>query len=754
MIRAAGSLPRSRVACRHALCAMVLAGVAHQPPALAEPADPNGEWRVGPAFLTDHTAVYDPVHDRVIVFGGQTAGGAINDVFAIDLAGPPAWTSIVPAGTPPSPRAGHTAIYDPVRNRMVVFGGSGGAPKYNDVWELTLSGQPEWHPLATAGTPPLPNWDHAAIYDPVGDRMIVVGGAWDSDHAVWALTLSGTPTWSELVVAGLAEVHAQHTMVYDPVGHRAIVLGVNSVQTISLSGSPAWGYLPGYSAVTSHQTAVYDPGGHRVIVYGGGDGFVTSPRAAALSLGSSTWAELPAGRRRMQHAAIHDPVRNRMLAYGGWWAESRSTDSWNDVQALSLTGAPAWSAVSAGPGHGYAYSAVWDPSRGQAVAFGGCLSDGYMGGCACANRAWSLSPGLAWTEVLPGGLPPEPRADHAAIYDPPRDRMLVFGGAAFIGSGLSNEVWSLTLAEPRTWALVATAGTPPSARYQATAIYDPVRDRMLVFGGFDGGHLQDVWALSLSGTPTWTLLSPISTAPAPRSGHVAIHDPVRDRMFVFGGYDGTYMNDLWALELGGAGEWVQIVPSGAPPAPRSESAACYDSRRDRMLLHGGAGGASFGDVFALSLSGTPSWSPLAPSGTPPSGRQQHAAVYDEERDRMIIFGSAPMRDDVWVLNFGEQVDVEPARPPAFHLSAARPNPTRAGATFVLDLPASAAVRAEIYDLAGRRLAQFVNGRLEAGRHRLRWDGWTSNGARARAGLYYCRVTAGEAKLGRSFIVLN
>src|SRR5262249_21973435 len=52
---------------------------------------------------------------------------------------------------------------------------------------------------------------------------------------------------------------------------------------------------------------------------------------------------------------------------------------------------------------------------------------------------------------------------------------------------------------------------PPTTREGHSAIYDPVRDRMVVFGGFGGGfyfnHLtNDVWALSLTGRPTWTQL--------------------------------------------------------------------------------------------------------------------------------------------------------------------------------------------------------------------------------------------------------
>ncbi len=745
MIRAARSFAGLRPTGAF-LCAALL--VAAPRAAFAAPPDPDGEWRIGPAFLTEHTTIYDPASDRMIVFGGSYPDGSFsNDVFALELTGTPRWTPILPQGSPPAPRAGHTAIYDPVRHRMIVFGGTAGTPKYNDVWELTLSGSPEWHPLSPLGARP-PNWDHAAIYDPLGDRMIVVGGAgWDSDHAVWALPLSGTPAWSEVIVAGLAEVFFQHTMVYDPLGHRAIVLGTNAVQTFSLSGPAAWSYLPSSSAVQSNQTAIYDPVGHRVVVYGGGDGVFASPRAAALALGSSTWAELAPGRQRMQHAAIHDPVRNRMLAYGGRWVSSMSADNWNDVQALSLTATPAWSPVSAGPGRSVLQSAVWDPARDQVVTFGGCVNDGFMGGCSPSNGAWSLSAGLLWSGIAPAGSPPD--AQSAAIHDPLRDRMLV------IGSAPSSAVWSLTLAEPRTWTTLATDGTPPGARTFTSAIYDPVRDRMLIFGGSAAGNpLQDLWALSLSGTPTWTLLTPSGTPPAPRSAHVAAYDPVRDRMIVFGGDDGTYLSDVWALELGGAGQWVQIVPAGTAPSPRSLAAAGYDARRDRLIVHGGhgAGGAVFGDAFALNLGG-PAWSPLTPSGVPPSARFGHAAVYDEDRDRMILLGGEPRRDDVWVLNFADQVEVEPIQR-SLQLSAALPNPTRAGATFVLDLPSASVVRAEIFDLAGRRLARLAHGRLDAGRHLLRWDGTTTSGSRAAAGLYYVRVAAGAARLGRSLVVLN
>ena len=95
-------------------------------PALA-PGAADGAWDVlvVPA-RSGHSAIYDPVRDRMVVFGGYSGTGYtyfLNDVWVLSLAGMPAWTQLTPTGTPPSARYGHSAIYDPVRDRMVVFGG-------------------------------------------------------------------------------------------------------------------------------------------------------------------------------------------------------------------------------------------------------------------------------------------------------------------------------------------------------------------------------------------------------------------------------------------------------------------------------------------------------------------------------------------------------------------------------------------------------------------------------------------------------
>jgi hypothetical protein len=175
----------------------------------------------------------------MVVFGGIGSGTfpipvPLNDVWTLSLAGSPAWTQLVPSGTLPVGRTRHTAIYDPVRDRMVAFGGSSSTVDLNDVWALALAGSPMWTKLAPAGTLPAVRAEHTAIYDPVRDRMVVFGG--DSNHGkeVWALSLAGGTAWSALASAGtLPNNFLGHTAIYDPVRDRMVAYG-------TFTENPVW----------------------------------------------------------------------------------------------------------------------------------------------------------------------------------------------------------------------------------------------------------------------------------------------------------------------------------------------------------------------------------------------------------------------------------------------------------------------------------------------------------------------------------
>ncbi|TMQ69727.1 MAG: hypothetical protein E6K80_10795 [Candidatus Eisenbacteria bacterium] len=104
---------------------------------------PRAAWSQPPP-LDDHSAIYDPVRQRMIVFGGESGGQSNNATWELSLSSNPHWNPLTPAGSPPSERKGQSVIYDPVRDRIIVFGGVDASGKRNDVWVLSLSGTPTW----------------------------------------------------------------------------------------------------------------------------------------------------------------------------------------------------------------------------------------------------------------------------------------------------------------------------------------------------------------------------------------------------------------------------------------------------------------------------------------------------------------------------------------------------------------------------------------------------------------------------------
>src|ERR1041385_2602796 len=108
------------------------------------------------------------------------------------------------------------------------------------------------------------------------------------------------------------------------------------------------------------------------------------------------------------------------------------------------------------------------------------------------------------------------------------------------------------------------------ARRSAGVGYDPVRDRLLVFGGSDGTTTyNDLWALSLAGAPQWTFLGSGGALVPPREEHVTVYDATHDRLVIFGGIDheGHILSDGWAFPLAGSSAWSPLATRGPPPPP-------------------------------------------------------------------------------------------------------------------------------------------------------------------------------------------
>lgn len=398
---------------------------------------------------------------------------------------------------------------------------------------------------------------------------------------------------------------------------------------------------------------------------------------------------------------------------------------------------------------------VYDAANARFVLFGGS---------SFTNETWvrGTAPNASWSVLVPS-VPsaPSARENAAAIYDPIRHRMLLVGGRNSLGTTIDNVVYSLNLTPgAEGWSQIATGGPP--ARYGHTLVYDPVGDRAILYGGSRNSSFQrDAWSLSLSGSPAWTLLA-ANPFPASQTGHVAVFDPSGPRMLTFGGEAGSFLpNRLYALSLSGAPSWSALPTSTPAPDPFLTGAiAEVDSASGTMTLLGGSPGYN-SEIWSIRMSTPNAWSRSAPpGGSTVSGRIQPAGPGRSLSGFFTMFGGSDESDtpqgDFLALPSARGGTTgaivlavpAPAHRPSVLSFVTGPNPFRTSTRFDVWLPSRGVASVSLYDIAGRKLRQ-LDSQPSEGLVSLVWDGADASGAAVRPGVYLVRVRAGgQSATGR------
>jgi chitodextrinase len=180
------------------------------------------------------------------------------------------------------------------------------------------------------------------------------------------------------------------------------------------------------------------------------------------------------------------------------------------------------------------------------------------------------------------------------------------------------------------------AGGSPSARYKHTMVWDGTK--VIMFGGYDAGtYKNDLWWYD-PGTNTWTQKIANGTAgsPSARYAYKMVWDGTR--VIMFGGYGGTYRNDLWWYDPG-TNTWTEKIADGTTGSPsvRYNHSMVWDGTK--VIMFGGCvwGGTFYNDLWWYDP-GTNIWTEKIAQGTvgSPPATYTHEMVWDETR--VIMFG--------------------------------------------------------------------------------------------------------------------
>lgn len=565
-----------------------------------------------PAIGFGGAAAWDPLRENVLLFGGTISGGQSGNLWQWNGR---AWIRRTPLSTQPLGTALNAGAYDSRRHRFVFPGGSTTAGNTAALHEW--DGQ-DFRRRTSTGAAPSARTSYGMAYDPVRGVSVMFGGlingtltneVWLWDGVRWTQPALSSP-WPS--------ARQQHTLVWDPVRERVVAFG-----GLTLAGP-------------SDELWEWDGARWALRV-------VPGPTPSA----------------RAGHAATYDTARQRLVLFGG--GTPMTGFSWTmfgDVWELSSTG---WQdrTPAAGPDPRLFANLVYDPKRARSVMFLG--RQHLQPGCSatpgllttCFDDLWEWD-GTQWenrTPLIAGSATaalPRPRTLTAMAMDTGRGRAYLFGGVG--AAGVSTELWWWDGAQ---WSF-ADAGVTPPGRNSHGFAFDSARERLVLFGGRQGQFPPatfapaDTW--EYGDATGWTLAWPADGGPSAREWPCLTFHEATGQTVLVGGSIGE--SDTRTLDDGG---W-RLRATG-PPGPAIQlGSMVYDSARQVAVL--------WDRTNVWEWSGT-AWRAPVTVEPKPAGRGQATLVYDALRGRTVMYwaGFGALDDDqLWEWDGVRWDNVSPPAP--------------------------------------------------------------------------------------------
>lgn len=339
-------------------------------------------------------------------------------------------------------------------------------------------------------------------------------------------------TWAPITPLTVPSVRRAGAMAFDGVGNRLIMYG---------------GTMPTPSTILNETWA-----------YNNGNWTLLNPTGGALA--------------RWGHRLVRDTTANRLITFGGRSPTisgfANDTYAWNGSSWAALP-------TPVAPPARYQYGMCYDSTRHVVVLFGGRTAVQTVG------DTWEFD-GITWTQrTLP--VAPAPREDMLMVYDAGFGRTLLFGGFNSDTNTVYGDTWQYN---GTAWSDISPA-MGPTPRYRTAYAYDSVRQRPMMYGGYDGMQVStqtyewngSAWVLLATGTPGSLQATEM---------YAAFH-PVSKKFVTFGGVGTAFSNETFEFTgstaglftLFGAGCATGAVVSGitaaAPPTIGQPLSLTFDN---------------------------------------------------------------------------------------------------------------------------------------------------------------------------------
>jgi hypothetical protein len=361
--------------------------------------------------------------------------------------------------------------------------------------------------------------------------------------------------------------------------------------------------------------------------------------AATWRWDGATWSPLP--QRTLPELAtffVSDTARAGFVALSGWNPDER----WQfDGSTFAQTAQPSAPSVLRGP------RLVYDTGRQRLMLFG-TLPDYWKSSLLeLVDGRWQRPNATVGFDV-PGRL--------LMAYDAARERTVLLNSIVNESTdGVEAFASETAVYDGASWSTVANdPALLPRTGYALS--YDPSAAQVVLFGGAllevdvpedDAPRLDDTWLWDGS---TWREQRP-AVAPTARLDARMCQDVLLGASLLFGGAerDADFFalaerSDTWRWD---GRAWQQLSPLLSPPK-RSKHAMVFDEARQRVVLFGGETTDDDGVQSKLSdtweWDGT-SWSEVKPAVSPPP-RADHAMAFDAERGRVVMYGGVDNLDRV------------------------------------------------------------------------------------------------------------